>query len=91
MVVTVSLNTHRKADFEHFEARVSALSEITECVATGGGMDYVMKVVTPDMAHFQQVMDTLLSEELGIDRYITYFVTRVIKSTQPDLKRLVDS
>ncbi len=54
-------------------------------------MDYVMKVVTPDLARFQQMMDMLLSEELGIDRYMTYIVTRVIKSAQPNLERLVDT
>lgn len=91
VVVTVSLNTHRKSDFERFETRVAALSEITECVATGGGMDYVMKVVTPSLERFQHVMDMLLSEELGIDRYMTYIVTRIIKSSQPNLDRLIDT
>ena len=67
-----------------------ALSEITECCATGGGMDYVMKVVTPNLEHFQNVMDTLLAEELGIGRYMTYISTRVIKSAPPDLELLVE-
>jgi len=91
VVVTVSLKSHRKADFERFETRIGSLSEITECVATGGGMDYVMKVVSPNLESFQAVMDLLLSEELGIDRYMTYIVTRTVKSAQPNLERLVKS
>ena len=90
VIVTVSLDNHHKSDFDRFEARVMALSEITECCATGGGMDYVMKVVTPNLEHFQNVMDTLLAEELGIGRYMTYISTRVIKSTSPDLELLID-
>ena len=90
VIVTVSLRSHRKSDFEKFEDRISVLSDVTECVATGGGMDYVMKVVTPNLESFQNLMDRLLSEELGIDRYMTYIVTRVIKSAQPNLERLVD-
>jgi len=90
VVVTVSLDSHRKSDFERFESRISALGEITECVATGGGMDYVMKVVTPDLERFQHVMDMLLSEDLAIGRYMTYIVTRTVKSAQPELERLVD-
>jgi Lrp/AsnC family transcriptional regulator of ectoine degradation len=90
VIVTVSLRSHRKSDFEKFEDRISGLSDVTECVATGGGMDYVMKVVTPNLESFQNLMDRLLSEELGIDRYMTYIVTRVIKSAQPNLERLVD-
>ena len=88
VVVTVSLTHHRKADFERFEARVRALDEVTECIATGGGMDYVMKVVCPSMSAFQSLMESLLSEELGIDRYMTYIVTREVKSDSPDLAKL---
>ena len=39
VVVTVSLTHHRKTDFERFEAHIQGLDEVTECVATGGGMD----------------------------------------------------
>ena len=90
VVVMVSLSSHRKVDFDRFETRISELSEVTECVATGGGMDYVMKVVTPDLESFQHMMNMLLSEELRIDRYMTYIVTRVVKSTQPNLDSLID-
>jgi Lrp/AsnC family transcriptional regulator of ectoine degradation len=89
VVVTVSLETHRKTDFERFETRIAGLSEVTSCVATGGGMDYVLTVVTSNLQSFQALMDGLLSDGLGIDRYMTYIVTRTIKSAQPDLPRLL--
>jgi hypothetical protein len=40
---------------------------------------------------FQSLMDELLSEDLPIERYMTYIVTREIKSAQPDLARLATS
>jgi Lrp/AsnC family transcriptional regulator, regulator of ectoine-degradation genes len=43
VIVTVALTHHRKSDFDRFEARIRELDEVTECIATGGGMDYVMK------------------------------------------------
>lgn len=89
VVVTVALRQHRKSDFEKFEAYIRGLDEITECIATGGGMDYVMKVVVPGLSAFQTLMDTLLSADLGIDRYMTYFATRQVKSGQPNLMKLV--
>ncbi len=91
VVVTVSLKSHRKSDFERFESRVMASSEIINCVSTGGGMDYVMTVVSPSLHDFQSLMDQLLCEELGIEKYVTYIVTRTIKSTQPDLKRMIQT
>jgi Lrp/AsnC family transcriptional regulator, regulator of ectoine-degradation genes len=89
VVVTVSLTHHRKADFDRFESHIRSLDEITECIATGGGMDYVMKVVTPSLPAFQALMETLLEADLSIDRYMTYIVTREVKSGPPNLARLV--
>ena len=88
VVVTVSLTHHRKADFDRFESHIRSLDEITECIATGGGMDYVMKVITPSLPAFQALMEALLEAELGIDRYMTYIVTREVKSGPPNLARL---
>lgn len=89
VIVTVSLSRHRKSDFDRFESHISKSSEVVECVATGGGMDYVLKVVSPSLADFQNLMESMLSAELGIERYMTYIVTRGVKSEPPDLVKLI--
>jgi Lrp/AsnC family transcriptional regulator of ectoine degradation len=89
VVVTVSLTHHRKADFDRFETHIKGIDAIINCVATGGGIDYIMTVVTPSLSTFQDVMEDLLSADLGIDRYMTYFATRLIKAEQPNLAKLV--
>jgi Lrp/AsnC family transcriptional regulator, regulator of ectoine-degradation genes len=88
VVVTVSLTHHRKSDFNRFEARIRDIDDITRCIATGGGMDYVMTVISPSLSRFQNLMDSLLAAELGIERYMTYIVTREVKSELPNLARL---
>ncbi len=88
VIVTVSLNSHRKVDFDRFEDYVRLRSEITDCVSTGGGMDYVMTVVTSNLQDFQDLMEAMLDSELAIERYVTYIVTRQIKEGQPDIIRL---
>ena len=90
VIVTISLKGHQKSAFDRFEAYIGKVDEIVECIATGGGMDYVLKVVTPSLSAFQNVMDNLLSAELGVERYMTYIATRDIKSTQPKLSSLMD-
>ena len=85
VMVNLSLMHHRKQDFERFETYIRNIEEITECYVTGGGMDYVFQVVVPSLSAFQNLMDRLLSEDLNIDRYYTYFITRQVKSTQPNL------
>ena len=87
--MTISLTHHRKSDFDRFEAFICGLDEIIDCVATGGGMDYVIETMTPDLAAFQALMDTLLAAELGIDRYMTYIATRRVKSSRPNLEKLI--
>ncbi|MGA8259969.1 MAG: Lrp/AsnC family transcriptional regulator [Arenicellales bacterium] len=88
VVVTVALTQHRKSDFDRFEAHIRSLDEITECIATGGGMDYVMTVFAPDLPAFQSLMDALLTADLGIGRYMTYIATRRVKTGQPNLAKL---
>lgn len=88
VVVTVSLTHHRKADFDRFEAFVLSRDEITECIATGGGMDYVLKAVSSSLASFQALMQAMLDADLGVDRYMTYIATRIVKAGRPNLAKL---
>ncbi|WP_297773548.1 Lrp/AsnC family transcriptional regulator [uncultured Roseovarius sp.] len=88
VIVTVSLTHHRKADFERFEAHIAKVDEITHCVATGGGMDYIMTVFVRNVAAFETLMAGMLDAELGIDRYVTYFTIRTVKAGYPDLAKL---
>lgn len=91
VVVTVSLTHHRKTDFDRFEAWVLRQDEITECLATGGGMDYVMKTVSPTLAAFQDLMQEMQAAELGVDRYMTYIATRMVKAGRPNVAKLAGS
>ncbi len=88
VIVTVSLKNHRKQDFEIFESYIENLDEITQCVTTGGGIDYIITVICSSFSHFQNVMEKMVADEIGIDRYITYFVTREVKASYPNLSKL---
>ena len=88
VILEVSLKRHRFEDLEAFEKRINALDEVVECIATGGGRDYIMKLVVESIEEYQNLVDALLLENLGIDRYFTYIVTREIKSKRPKLPSL---
>ncbi|MFT5224419.1 MAG: Lrp/AsnC family transcriptional regulator of ectoine degradation [Polaribacter sp.] len=87
VMLEISLKQHRYQDFERFEKRICEIDEIVECIATGGGIDYIMKLIVPSIAAYQTLIDSLLIEDIGIDRFFTYIVTREIKSIKP---RLID-
>lgn len=80
ILVEITLRSHQATDFERFETAIADIPEIVECYATGGGIDYLLKVVALDIDHYQRVIDRLLLDEVGIDRYFTYIVTRAVKS-----------
>ena len=88
IVVTVSLGSHRKVEFDRFEDHIRNLDEVIHCIATGGGMDYVMTIVTPKLAAFQALRDDMLSADLAIEKYMAYIATRHVKSSQPSLAKL---
>lgn len=88
VMVTVSLKHHRKVDFDRFEAWIARHDEIVDCVATGGGMDYVMRVICPSLAAFQALMQDMLDTDPGVDRYMTYIATRIVKSSKANIAKL---
>lgn len=79
VLVEVTLANHRQADFDRFERAVAALEAVTDCWSVGGGVDYILKVVARDIDAYQRLIDRMLAEDIGIDRYFTYIVTRTVK------------
>ncbi|WP_420024276.1 Lrp/AsnC family transcriptional regulator (plasmid) [Cereibacter azotoformans] len=83
VLVEVTLANHRQSDFDRFERAVSACDEVLACWSVGGGVDYILKVVARDIDAYQRLIDGLLADEIGIDRYFTYIVTRTVKEDGP--------
>ncbi len=79
VLVEITLKSHRQIDFQRFEAAVAREPAIVSCHATGGGIDYIIKVIASDIDAYQKTMDQLLTSEIGIDRYFTYVVTKTVK------------
>lgn len=81
VLVELTLKHHRTYDFNRFESVIRAEPEILECFATGGGVDYVLKILTGDIESYQNLIDKLLQADIGIDRYFTYVVTKLVKQS----------
>jgi Lrp/AsnC family transcriptional regulator of ectoine degradation len=79
VMTEVTLGAHRQADFDRFERAIRDVPEIVGCWSLGGGVDYLLKVMTPDIDAYQRLVDSLLERDIGIARYFTYIVTRTVK------------
>mgnify|MGYP006160529935 CR=1 FL=1 len=85
VMVEISLKQHNREAFLRFENAMQDCPEVTECYATGGGIDYIVKVMARDIDQYQRLIDRWLMTDLGIERYFTYIVTKTIKHSEPPL------
>lgn len=83
VLVEVTLSNHRQADFERFERAIATVGEVTDCWSVGGSLDYILKIMVRDIDTYQRLIDRMLADEIGIDRYFTYIVTKTVKDAAP--------
>ena len=79
MLVEITLSRHTAQAMRAFEQRMADAPEVAFCYATGGGVDYIAMIQSPDIDHYQAFIDQLLHDDLGIERYFTYIVTKAVK------------
>jgi len=73
--------THKRNPMDAFRAAVQTWPEVIECVSLTGEMDYVLRVVGRDMAHYSRfVLETLLKHP-SVQDCKTNFVLDTVKST----------
>ena len=73
--------THKRNPMDAFRASVQGWPEVVECASLTGEMDYFLRVVVADMAHYARfVMDTLLKHP-SVQDCKTSFVLDRVKST----------
>jgi DNA-binding Lrp family transcriptional regulator len=72
----VTIGSHRRHEFRRFEEAVAARREIVECYNVSGGYDYLLKVVAPGVARFQELMERLLQDDIGIEKFSSRIVLR---------------
>lgn len=85
--VQIELKQHNAESFARFEALVHNTPAVSECVAVGGGVDYLIKVEADSIDAYQRLIDAWLTSDVGIERYFTYIVTKTVKRPEPGFSR----
>ena len=77
----VSLHDHRAETVRKFDRAIMGAPQVLECHSTSGDHDYMLKVVAPDMAAYQEFLSEYLLK-IGVVRTVnTSFVLKRQKST----------
>jgi Lrp/AsnC family leucine-responsive transcriptional regulator len=72
---------HKRNPMDLFKAAVQAWPEVVECVSLTGEMDYLLRVVVTDMAHYARFIGDTLLRHPSVQDCKSSFVLERIKGT----------
>jgi Lrp/AsnC family leucine-responsive transcriptional regulator len=73
--------SHKRNPMDLFRGSVQAWPEVVECVALTGDMDYLLRVLVTDMAHYSRFMMETLLRHPSVQDCKTSFVLERVKAT----------
>ena len=78
-MVTVTLATHNRDNAQRFAELVRRLPEVQEAHALTGEMDYILKVVTPDLKSLSNFVNQVLLPHESVQHVKTAIVLETLK------------
>lgn len=75
----VSLRSQAEGDLAAFEAHVAAIPEIRECHMLNGDIDFILKIVAPDLKTFQDILTSRLTPAPNVVSVRTSLTIRTSK------------
>lgn len=79
-LVQVTLDDHSEKNVEAFEAAIRARPEVVACYAVTGDMDFLLHVLTPDLASFSEFAMKALLRMPGVRGTRSSFIMQAVKS-----------
>lgn len=79
-LVQVTLDDHSEKTVEAFESAIRARSEVVACYAVTGDMDFLLHVLSPDLASFSDFALKALLRMPGVRGTRSSFIMQAVKS-----------
>ncbi len=81
-LIQISMDRHTPDRFEQFESKIKTYPEVIECLLiTGQSADYQLKVVVPDMEHYQEFLLNKITRIEGVSDVHSSFMLREVLNT----------
>ena len=80
-VISVTLATHNRDNARRFGELVARLPEVQVALALTGEMDYILKVVTPDLKSLSEFVNGVLLPHESVQHVKTAIVLETLKET----------
>lgn len=75
----VSLKSQAENDLRTFEAHIAGLDYVRECHMLNGEIDFILKIVAPDLQTFQSFLTSKLTTAPNVESVKTSLTIRVAK------------
>jgi DNA-binding Lrp family transcriptional regulator len=69
---------HGREDFIKFERAIRQYEFLEECHLVSGGYGYLVKFVTRSVSHYQEVIESVLESNIGVEKYFSYIVIKTV-------------
>lgn len=79
--VAIETGDHSAPWIEAFAATVAKMPEVVDCWRLGGDVDYLLRVVVPDMAAFDNFYRRLTADVSSLRKVTSRFAMERVKST----------
>lgn len=84
---TLNLSAHGREQLEQFEEDIRRFPEVVECYTMTGAWDYMLKVITRDIRHYEQfIREHLLTMPLIREMHSHIAVTEIKNTTELPLQ-----
>jgi len=80
-IISVTLSNHSRDNARNFAGLLAGLPEVQEAHALTGEMDYVLKVVTPDLKSLSEFVSGVLLPHESVQHVKTAIVLETVKET----------
>ena len=78
---TVSLTANGRQNLEEFETEIVRYPEVMECYTMAGIWDYILKIVTRDISHYEHFVRNTLTHSPHIRELHSHMAVTEIKNT----------
>jgi DNA-binding Lrp family transcriptional regulator len=76
----VSLKSQAESDLRAFEQMMAEIPEVRECHMLNGEIDFILKIVAPDLQSFQHILTTRLTPAPNVEHVKTSLTIRTSKA-----------
>jgi Lrp/AsnC family transcriptional regulator len=81
VMLSVSMVKHSDRTREEFETHIEQLPEVMECYSVSGDRDYVLLILSRDMASYNDFLNTMILDHPSVHSASSSFALRRVKYT----------